>query len=315
MRLRARILAATLFAIFTAAGAQTQIAGIGEISAGSDAEHFDALKLRTGALLDYTSPFDYAGLAIQTTRYSQSGWRRDAPAVLVLWRKQDRNTLAGTIAEAGVVRIGDRTRLIGDATWSLRPSPRTGIELLAAADLIETQRSLERATTYTFAGISGERLLTPRFTAIGLAGYQRFSDGNERVHLRGRLIWMLIPEHGLSAQLRLRQYDSKQLEVGEAYFNPGRYREWQAGLAMRKRSAGWLWSGMLAAGREQVDGHAWQTTRLVEVRAEGTLGKQTRLVLHASYNRSAGFAVADDGYWHRVVGVMVIMPLRRPGSE
>jgi len=307
MTLRTRALSAVLFAILTAGGAQAQTALTGDINATSDAEHFDALRLRSGGLFDYESPFHYTGIAAQTTRYAQSGWRHDAPAILVLWRKQDRNTLAGTIAEAGVVRIAGRTRLIGDATWSLRPSPRTGIELLAAGDLVETRRALEHATAYTFAGISVERQLTPRFTAIGLAGYQRFSDGNERVHLRGRLIWMLIPEQGLSAQLRWRQYDASRIDAGGAYFNPGRYREWQAALAMRKRSGGWLWSGTVAAGREQIDHSFRQTTLLGEVRAEGTLGEDTRLVLHASYNRAAGFAAAD-GYWYRVVGVTVIVP-------
>ena len=302
MRLRASILAVALFAM----GAQAQTAVVGEISAGSDAEDFDALRLRTGVLFDYASPFDYAGIAAQTTHYTQSGWQRDAPAVLVLWRKQDRNTLAGTVAEAGIVRIGGRTRLIGDATWSLRPSARTGIELLVASDLVETQRALEQATTHTLLGVSAERQLTPRLTAIGLAGYQRFTDGNERVHLRGRLIWMLIPEHGVSAQVRWRQYETNDIDVGGAYFNPERYREWQAALAIRKRSSGWLWSGTIAAGREQIDDGGPQTTLLADVRTEATLGK-TRLVLHASYNRSAGFAAAD-GYWYRVVGVSVVVP-------
>lgn len=306
MRIRAAVLAMALSAILTAR-AQAQTAITGDLRAGGDSEHFDALRLRSGGLFDYESPFRYAGFVAQTTHYTQSGWHRDAPAVLILWRKQNRETLAGTIAEAGVVRIAGRMRVVGDATWSLRPSPRTGIELLAAADLVETQRSLERATAYTFAGISAERQLTPRFTAIGLAGYQRFTDGNERVHLRGRLIWMLIPRNGLSAQLRWRQYDSNGIDAGGEYFNPGRYREWQAALAMRKRSGGWIWSGTLGAGREQIDRDVQQTTLLADFRAEGTLGKDTRLVLYASYNRAAGFAAAD-GYWCRVVGISIIVP-------
>lgn len=300
---------AVVFAILAACAAQAQTAGLGEISVSSDAQQFDVFKVRAGALLEHTSAFDYAGVAAQTKHYTQDGWSRDAPAVLVVWRKQKPETLAGTIAEAGVVRVAGRTRLIGDATWSLRPAPRTGIELLAASDLVETQQALERATAYTFAGASAEQQLTQRLTGIGLAGYQRFTDGNERVHLRGRLIWMLLPEQGLSAQLRVRQYESKQLEVDGAYFNPGRYREWQAGLAIRKRSSGWVLSGALAAGREQVDHDDQRTTLLANLRAEGMLREDTHLVLHASYQRSAGFAVAaaDDDYWYGVVGVTVIM--------
>jgi len=81
----------------------------------------------------------------------------------------------------------------------------------------------------------------------------------------------------------------------------------QAGVAMRKRYAGWLWSGTLAAGREQIDGNVEHPTTLAELRAEGTLGKGIRLALHGSCNRSAGFAVADR-YWYRSIGAAVIVP-------
>lgn len=306
MSARTSGLLAALFAALTAAAAHAQTAGLGEISASGDADHFGALRLRTGALSGYTSPYHYAGLALQTTRYTQSGWHRDAPAVLFLWRNQKRDTLAGTIAEAGVVRIEGRTRVLGDATWSLRPNAHTGIELLAASGLVETRRALENATSHTFLGVSAERELG-RFTAIGLAGHQRFSDGNERVHLRARLIWLLVPQHGISAQLRWRQFRSDQLDVGGAYFNPRRYREWQAGLVMRKRHAGWIWSGTVAAGRETIDDHDERPTALADIRAEGPWGKRAHLVLNASYNRSAGFGNAER-YWYRVIGVTVMVP-------
>ena len=293
--------------MLTAAGAHAQTAALGEVSASGDADHFGALHLRAGALTGYTSPFQYAGIALQTTRYTQSGWHRDAPAVLFLWRNQKRDTLAGTIAEAGVVRIERRTRVIGDATWSLRPNAHTGFELLAASGLVETRRALENATAHTFLGVSAERQLGQRFTLIGLAGHQRFTDGNERLHLRARLIWLLVPEQGISAQLRWRQFRSNQLDVGGAYFNPQRYREWQAGLVMRKHRAGWTWYGTVAAGREAIERDNGRPTALAEVRTEGPLGKRAHLVLNASYNRSAGFGLAER-YWYRVIGVTVMVP-------
>lgn len=305
--MRVRILFAVLLATLAAAGAHAQTAGLGDVSFSGDADHFNAWRLRGGALTGYRSPFDYAGFAAQTTHYTRFGWHADAPAVLFVWRKQQRETLAGTVAEGGVVRVAGRIRPIGDATWSLRPAARTGIELIAAGDLVETQRALESATAYSFGAVSVEQQFGTRFTAIGLAGAQRFTDGNKRVHLRGRLIWMLVPEQGLSAQLRWRQYHSSQLDVGGAYFNPERYREWQGGLAIRKRYAGWIWSGTLAAGREEIDRGVQQTTKLAELRTEGPIGKRARLALHASYNRSAGFGTAAD-YWYRTVGFTAIVP-------
>jgi len=304
--IRARALLVVV-AMMSAAGARAQLAVTGDLSATADADHFDSARLRTGVLTDYESSFRYAGFAAQTTHYTRLGWHRDAPAILGLWRRQRSDTLAGTIAEAGLVRINGRARMIGDATWSLRPSTRTGVELLAAADLVETEGALERATAYQFAGASVERDVTARFTAIGLAGYQHFTDHNERVHLRGRLIWMLVPKHGISAQVRWRQYNSRQLDVGGAYFNPGRYRQLEGGLAIRKRYAGWIWLADLSAGREWIDGHIGHATALADFRAEGALGSKARVTVHASYNRSAGFAAAD-GYWYRTIGVAVIVP-------
>lgn len=296
-----------LMAMLAAAGAQAQTAALGDAGASGDSVHFGALHLRAGGLIDYDSPFRYAGLAVQTTRYTQSGWRSDAPAVLFLWRNQKRDTLAGTVAEAGVVRIEGRTRVIGDATWSLRPNAHTGLELIAASGLVETRAALENATAHTFLGLSAERQLGERFTAIALAGQQRFTDGNERVHLRARLIWLLLPDKGLSAQLRWRQFRSSQLDAGDAYFNPKSYREWQAGLIMRRRHAGWLWSGAIGAGRESADGGDERTTALADVRAEGPFGKRAHVIVNASYNRSAGYGIAE-GYWYRVVGVTVVVP-------
>src|SRR5437870_2096928 len=202
MRCARWLFAGALFASSVVGGVHAQTTAIlGDISASRDADRFDALRFRTGALVSYASSFDYAGLAAQTTHYSQSGWHRNAEAILALWRDQRRDTLAGSLAEAGFARIAGHTRFIGDATWSLRPTERTGFELLAAGDLVETQRALDRAIAYTLFGASAEQQLSERFTAIGLAAYQRFTDGNERLHLRGRLIWLLVPEHGITAQL------------------------------------------------------------------------------------------------------------------
>jgi hypothetical protein len=287
--------------------ANAQTATIGEVLGSTDDDGFDALRLRAGGLWRFASPYDYTGAVAQTSRYAYQEWREDAPAVLFVWRDQRRDTLAGTMGEAGLVRIGGRTRVIGDAVWSLRPEPRTGFELILAGDLIETQRALERGTAYTFAAISGERQFGERFTAIGLAGYQRFTDGNARPHARGRLIYLLHPDHGITAQLRWRQFGSEELD-DPGYFNPDRYREWQVALAMRKRYAGWQLYGSVGAGRETISSDITNPTLLVDVRAEGTVFRDVRVMARASYNRSAGFGLSED-YWYRVASVSVIVPI------
>ena len=279
----------------------------GDVSTTADADQFHSFRVREGVFLRYDSPYQYMGVAAQATRYRQRGWNGDAPAALLLWRKQRRDTLAGTIAEAGIVRVNGRARVIGDATWDLRPNPRTGVELIAAGDLVETQRAIERAIAYSFVAASAERDITPRFTAIALAGRQHFTDGNDRLHVRGRLIWMLVPQQGISAQIRYRQFRSSAADVGGAYFNPRSYRQFDAGVFIRKRHAGWVYSGGIAPGRENVR-DARRTTAAIDARAEGPLWNDARIVVNASYNRSAGFAIAER-YWYGVAGVSIVVPL------
>jgi hypothetical protein len=293
-------------ALAAAACAQTP-AVLGDIDIASDTDGFHASRFRVGGLYPYASWFDHVGVAAQTTHYSQDGWHRDANAVVGIWRNQTPATLAGINAEAGVVQVAGHTRGIGDVTWGLRPSPATGVELIAAGDLVATQKAIDRAIAYGFFAASVEQTITERFTAIGLVGYQPFTDGNDRLHWRARLIWSALPDHGINMQLRWRQYESRQQDVDGAYFNPDRYRQWQGVLGFRRRFGGWVWQGAVGAGRETINGTDTHPVRMAEIRAEGALTDTVRVAWHASYNRSTGYVDAPD-YAYREAGVTLIYP-------
>lgn len=309
MRIGLAALAALAAIVLTCSGsawAQT-FAGLGNLAYETDADSFHATRARVGGLFRYASPYDYLGVAAQATHYSQSGWSENASGVVGLWRDQKRDTLAGVNVEAGVVRVAGYTRAVGDAVWSLRPAEGTGIELLAAAGLVETQSAIEQGIGYTFWGASIEQALTDRFTVVALGGYQPFTDDNHRVHFRARLIWNALPEHGVTAQFRWRQYDNSKTDVGGAYFNPDHYQQWLGVLAFRKRAAGWIWSGAAGGGQENIDHSTTQTTWLAELRGEGPIGGDARLAVNAVYNRSAGFSNSPD-YWYALFGVTLMVP-------
>jgi hypothetical protein len=287
------------------APAPAAVAALGSVDFASDTDGFHSTRFRAGALYPYVSYFDHAGVTVQDTHYSQAGWSRDAAGIVGHWRRQDPGTLAGIDAQAGVVEVAGHTRAIGDATWSLRPSADTGFELIAAGDLVETQKAIERGIAYGLFAASAEHTFAGRFTAIGFAGWQPFTDGNDRRHLRARLVWQAVPAWGLNAEFRWRQYRSSKDDVGGAYFNPDRYRQWVGAMSMRRHMGAWTLAAALGAGRETIDGSDTHPVRMAELRAEGALAANLRLVFHAGYNRSTGYVDAPD-YSYRQAGVTLI---------
>lgn len=275
----------------------------------SDADDFDALMIRSGLLLDYTSHLRNSGFAVQNTHYSQGKWSENVTGVLGIYRSQKRDTLEGVRAEAGVVSVAGRVRPVGDITWSLRPRESTGLELIVAGDVVGTREAIERSITYGLLAASVEQQFGERLTGIALVGWQPFTDGNSRSLLRARMILSVLPEHGLSAQVRWRQFTSSD-DTTTAYYNPGRYRNWDAGLVWRRRVESWIVSGVASAGQERADDGTWQATGIAELRAEGPLSGDTRLAFGLVYSSAAGFATSPD-YWYSAVNVSLIIPFGR----
>jgi hypothetical protein len=294
----------------TAAESADRVAAVAQVGFEDDADGFNAAKLRAGALFDYASELQHAGLALQNTHYSTGGWSTDAPAIIGVYRNQRRDTLEGVRAEGGLVQVEGHTRVVGDATWSHRPRQTTGIELILAGDLVGTREALEQGIAYGLAGASVEQQFGHRFTGVAMAGWQPFTDGNSRALLRARMIWSLLPDQGISAQLRWRQYSSSDADVGGAYFNPDRYRTWDAVLSMRRRVGTWIVSGLAGGGQERVENGSWQSTGVAEASAEGPLSRDMRLACSAIYSNAAGFANSPD-YWYGSVNVSLIVPFGR----
>ena len=295
-------------ALMLAAGARAQApAATGNIDIESDTDGFHASRVRIGALYPYGSYVDHLGAAVQSTHYSQGNWSRDASGVVGLWRNQDATTLTGVNAEAGVVRVAGHPRAVGDATWGVRPAAHTGVAVSGAGELVAARKAIERGIAYGFVAASVEQTFAERFTAIALAGYQPFTDGNDRVHWRGRLIWQVVPDYGVNVQLRYRAYESGRSDVDGAYFNPDRYRQWQGAVGVRRRFGSWILSASAGAGRETINSNDTHPVRVAELRGEGALTDRVRLALYALYSRSTGYVDAPD-YAYRQVGVTLIYP-------
>jgi len=296
-----------------AATASAQTPPLGQFYFSADADDFAMQRIGAGAAFRYANAFDYTGVIAQYARFAQHNWSASGTRVSLVHRDQGAATGEGLVAEVGVATVPGHTRAVGEITYNRRLGSSTAVELLAASDWVDTRPAVEDGLVATFAGASIEQEFGSRFTAIALAGRQHFFDGNDRNHLRARLILSLLPEQGITLQLRYRGYKSDDVTVPPRYFNPENYQETQVGLAMRRRIAtpagGWTIAAYGGGGRELIDRDTRNPTALFLLQADGAIGADAFLRLFASYQRASGYEAGPD-YWFSQVGAFLIVPLR-----
>jgi hypothetical protein len=140
-----------------------------------------------------------------------------------------------------------------------------------------------------------------------MAGNMYFSDTNTRPTVKAKLIYDLMPEYGLTGQLRYRQYRDTNTNVVNNYFNPSDYNETMIALGARKRISGWMLSGTVGVGRQTVNQDPSTTTQLYELAATSPVASNDYYFkTRAGYGKSAGFL--GPNYFYRYVMEELIFP-------
>lgn len=279
----------------------------GSLYYASDSESFSTR--RTG--IDLMGSYDHldgkTGLRYIDHQYAVGDWRRSGQQLRFATHHIDRRTADGWLLEAGVLQQAGHELVTLDANYSKTLSAATRVEAFASRDAVETRNALERGTSFNFAGVSLDHQLTPRLTAVGLLGWQAFSDDNQRRHLRARLIYQPSLDLGLTLQLRYRYFDSSKEDVGGAYFNPANYEESMFAVSWRQRAAGWRTALTAGLGTQRVNQDSRSGTRLLEASAERQAAAYA-LRLRAGYARSAAAAATDPDYWYRYLVGELLFP-------
>lgn len=320
-------LLAALFCSFITEGAEPASVGYGNSSAAPfdfpgagggigytgtrDSDGFVTQRARVGALVQQRSPYDFLGIAAGTEYFRQADWSERGYSLLGVLEKRDRETAAGVSAVAGVMHVESRDLLFADAVWNHRYSTSTGSELMVQRDIVESRAGLQQGITQTYAAGTLEHAFTDRLTTIVLAGGQHFSDDNDRAHLRGWLIYTLLPEHGLSLQARARAYESSR-QGSAFYFNPEHYQNGDVGLRWRGGVAGWRFHAVLAAGEEKIDRAVTHPTKFAQFHLDRVLTGDIRVGIRYAYSRAAGDGTPAGGgngdYTWRYLRFVLVAP-------
>jgi len=273
----------------------------------SDSEGFSTYKYNAGFLPLYEHGEKYTGISYQHNYFTQGGWDSSAEVYTLLTKAINPRTGLGYNANIGYNLENGHKLITTDSNYGFRVTDSTKAELMLNRDRVETQNSLNNGIYYTLGAASVEQQVLERLTAIAMVGNMYFSDTNTRPMVRAKLIYDMVPDYGLTAQLRFRQYRDTNTTLPNNYFNPDHYTETMVAFGARKRIAGWMLSGTAGVGRQKVSQDPSTTTQLYEFAATSPVASNSYYFkTRAGYGKSAGFL--GPNYFYRYVMEELIFP-------
>ena len=225
-------------------------------STDSDGTHIAraALELGLGDARDTRS----VGLRVERAHYNPVGRG---------WESRDRIFLRGA-EKLGKWQLRARVGTDGDSViggLSLNDEAKIRKEFFVERDIVETRQGLDLGLYSTFAGAAVDLPADDRNVFTALAGVQKFTGDNTRLHLRGSYIHVVEPKLGLSAQLRGRYFRSSEPREFD-YYSPRWYAEVLPVVQMRRFVGGWELLGAAGLGVQRDSASDWRSSRYAHAR-------------------------------------------------
>ncbi len=238
----------------------------------------------------------YTGLTIHQMRFSQNDWHLTGNQITILTKSISPETGLGYDLNLGVNKIDSKELLTTDSRYSFQWAAHTSSEISINRDWVETQSALTQHIYYTQLQASVEQLLADRLTLIASAGATRFSDTNTRIQARLKLIYSLVPDQGITTQLRYRDFRNRDTDITNNYFNPDRYQEAMIAIGIRRWIQGWTVKGLVGVGQQRINKDSRTTTKLFEFEANSPFVGKVFFRTRIGYSNSAGFQGPDYAY-------------------
>lgn len=262
----------------------------------ADSENFTTTRYKTGFMPLYEHGDKYTGIQYQRNQFSQNGWTSYANQVELVTKAINPRSALGYNLNVAYNRENNFGLLVTDSQYSLALTDSLRAELLLNRDRVETQGSITNNVYYTMPAASIEFQPFERLTLVAMGGDMFFSDTNTRAFMRLKGIYTLIPDYGITAQIRYRQYHDSNTNVINNYFNPENYYEGMGVLAIRKRYEGWMFNGTAGLGRQSINNQPSTTTKLLELGATSPISGALFFRSTLGYGKSAGFLGPDYSY-------------------
>ncbi|HEY5993597.1 MAG TPA: hypothetical protein VIU46_03255 [Gallionellaceae bacterium] len=283
-----------------------QAIGFPEFYGYRDSEGFSAYKLGAGFYPRYEHGDRYTGVEYQKNHYSQGNWSSWGNEARLVTREINPRTALGYNLSLGYNQENNFGLLTTNSQYGFGVTDDTRLELLLMRDRVETQNAIINNVYYTLPALSVEHKLLERLTLVAMGGDMFFSDTNSRLLLRLKLLYDLVPEQGITAQLRYRRFHDSNTNVAFNYFNPASYDEAMLALGMRRRVSGWVLDGAAGLGRQSVNGQP-TTTQLLEAGATSPLAERIYFRARLGYGKSANFQGPNSSFRY-LMGELIFSP-------
>lgn len=247
----------------------------------SDSDGNEVSKTSLSWKWQYSDREHWMGIDVQRARFSGKDWSHEEDRVY--------GRAAGTFGPSEVSddtwRWQARLGTNGDTALgsiSLNTEGPNRREIFFEREALETRAGVEREQMYNFAGAAADQPFGERASGTALVGLQTFGDGNERIHLRGNLVFSVFPEQGVSVQARTRYHHNSDPYLG-GYYSPEWYGQALGVLALRRVVRGYTWRGLVGLGRQSSAGEESKRARLVEFGLESPRWRQSWIRVIAGY--------------------------------
>jgi hypothetical protein len=236
----------------------------GEFFYSTDSEGSEVARAALDFDLRNAGEDHYLGVRVERARYNPRGEG---------WQSRDRVFVraAGTVRNwqaKGTVGTDGRS-LVGSV--SVNDTAPIRKEVFVERDVVGTRQGLARGLYSTFAGAAVDLPADDRSVFTALAGVQKFTGDNVRLHLRGSYVHVLSPELGLSIQLRGRYFHNSAPAEFD-YYSPRWYAEVLPVVQMRRFVHGWELVGAAGMGVQRDAGSDWHASRYAQARFRHPLG-------------------------------------------
>jgi hypothetical protein len=255
-----RVVALALIMMPAAAAAQTEghDRAIGfDIFASSDADHSDVLKLGLSYDFTHTDLEHYQGIRLETFTFAAKGTRTTTKerGYYEFADTGERWKWNGTIGTDGHSVLGSGSLYTDEAFRQ---------EYFVSRDLVETPLGVSQKLYSTYVGAAYDVPLDDRNTVTALAGVQKFDGDNWRLHLRGRYIYVVEPDWGLSLQMRTRYFQNSSPHEYD-YFSPRWYFEAIPTIQVRRFYSGWQYTVAVGWGARRDADTNWKSAALANI--------------------------------------------------